>query len=252
MARTTTMPRIANAPGGPAPPDVTLTMPVTVLQSEPAAPPGQGLPFKVPRKWPKRVFRALVVLVLASVAYYGFNLYLVMRTARADQARAVDVILVLGAAQYNGVPSPQLEARLDHTVELWQQGLADVVFVTGGNQPGDQFTEAGASAFYLVEHGVDPAAIQMEDTGHSTWESMANFTEIADEQGWDRVLIVTDPFHSLRARLTAQELGFTAYTSPTRTSPVQGGEEFLKELKEAAGVSVGRIIGFERLWELTG
>jgi uncharacterized SAM-binding protein YcdF (DUF218 family) len=103
-----------------------------------------------------------------------------------------------------------------------------------------------------VEHGVPADVIQMEDTAHSTWESIDNFAEIADQAGWDRVLIVTDPFHSLRSRLIAQELGFTAYTSPTTTSPVQGREELMKEIKEALGISLGRIIGFERLWKLTG
>lgn len=204
------------------------------------------------RRWWRRGFKLLALLVVAGIVYVGVNFFLVRWTASRDQARPVDVIVVLGAAQYNGRPSPQLRARLDHTIELWDEGLAPAVFVTGGNQPGDVYTEAESSKNYLVEHGVPEDVISMEDTGHSTWESLANFAGVAREQGWDRVLLVTDPYHSLRSRLIAQELGLTAYTSPTRTSPVQGSTEMSRELKEALGISLGRIIGFERLWKLTG
>lgn len=204
------------------------------------------------RRWWRRSFKALLALILLGVVYVGVNLALVIRTANTDQARPVDVIVVLGAAQYNGVPSPQLQARLDHTVDLWNEKLAGTVFVTGGKLEGDAHTEAEASRDYLVEHGVPTDVIQMEDTAHSTWQSLSNFADVADAQGWERVLLVTDPFHSLRSRLIAQELGFTAYTSPTQTSPVEGSEELMKEIKEALGISVGRIIGFERLWKLTG
>jgi len=204
------------------------------------------------RRWWRRSVKLLVLLAIAGVVYVAVNFALVRYTASQDQARPVDVIVVLGAAQYNGRPSPQLEARLDHAVELWDEGLAPAVFVTGGNQPGDAYTEAESSKNYLVGHGVPADAISMEDTGASTWESLSNFADVADEQGWERVLLVTDPYHSLRSRLIAQELGFTAYTSPTRTSPVQGGDETAHEIKEALGISLGRIIGFERLWKLTG
>lgn len=250
LTATTAMPGVARAGGS----NDTMVMPA-VTAPAPGAEHAAGFAKaqrRHRRRWWRRSFKALLALVFLGLVYVGVNFALVLRTAHADQARPVDVIVVLGAAQYDGRPSPQLRARLDHTIDLWNQGLAGSVFVTGGNQPGDRFTEAEASRNYLVEHGVPADVIQMEDTAHSTWESFANLASVAERQNWERVLIVTDPFHSLRSRLIAQELGFTAYTSPTRTSPVQGGEEVMKELKEALGISLGRIIGFERLWKLTG
>ena len=100
------------------------------------------------------------------VGYYAVSFLQVWSTGRSDQARPVDAIVVMGAAQYDGEPSPQLAARLDHVVELWPQGLAPLVVVTGGNRPGDRFTEAEASAAYLTERGVPADAIVLEDQRH--------------------------------------------------------------------------------------
>jgi uncharacterized SAM-binding protein YcdF (DUF218 family) len=191
-------------------------------------------------------------LLLAMVVAYGLvSFWQVRSTGRSDEARSVDAIVVLGAAQYDGRPSPQLAARLDHVVELWSQELAPAVVVTGGNQPGDRFTEAEASSAYLVERGVPESAILEEGSGTTTFESLEN---VAGLLGDDEVsvLLVTDPYHALRSRLTAQEVGLDeAYVSPTPTSIVTGATEFRRELAEAAGVAVGRIIGFERLSNLT-
>jgi len=191
-------------------------------------------------------------MVLALVGYYAFNLIQVHLVGAGDQARAVDAIVVMGAAQYDGRPSPQLQARLDHVVDLWDRGVAPIVVVTGGNQPGDRFTEAEASADYLVDRGVDASSILQEDQGRSSWQSLETVAAMLDSIGVQRVLMVSDPYHSLRIRLMAEELGLTAFVSPTRTSPVQGATAFAKEIKEAAGISIGRIIGFDRLLSITG
>jgi len=203
-------------------------------------------------RWVLRIVIALVAIIGLGFVYFLVNLVQVWRVGDSDQARPVDAIVVMGAAQYDGRPSPQLQARLDHVVELWNRGLAPLVVVTGGNQPGDRFTEASASARYLRDHGVDGAAILEEDRGHSSWESLSSVAAMLHDRGLARVLLVSDPYHSLRIRLMAQDLGLTAYVSPTRTSPVTGARAFGKELKEAAGVGVGRIIGFDRLLSITG
>jgi uncharacterized SAM-binding protein YcdF (DUF218 family) len=171
---------------------------------------------------------------------------------RSDQARPVDAIVVMGAAQYDGRPSPQLAARLDHAADLWSAGLAKVMVVTGGNQPGDRFTEAEASADYLIERGVPAEAILQESHGHSSYVSLDGVATMLHQRGLFRVLLVSDPFHSLRSRLIAQELGLVAYVSPTRTSPVRGNEATAREMQEAAGIALGRIIGFKRLLSITG
>lgn len=204
------------------------------------------------RRWPRRVAWTAVGVVVLLVLYYAVTLWQVHATGRSDQARRVDAIVVLGAAQYDGRPSPQLAARLDHAVELWGQGLAAVMVVTGGKQPGDRFTEAEASAKYLQDRGVPRQVILEETAGHSTYASLEGAASLLRDRGLFRVLLVTDPFHSLRARLIAQELGLVAYVSPTLTSPVRGGTAFRRELEEAAGIALGRLIGFRRLLRITG
>src|SRR4051812_42740537 len=125
------------------------------------------------RRWPRRVGLSVLVLLFSSIAYYGVTLYQVRSVAASDQTRPVDAIVVMGAAQYDGRPSPQLAARLDHVLELWQQGLAPQVFVTGGKQPADRFTEAQSSARYLEDRGVPESAILREDQGRNSWESLS-------------------------------------------------------------------------------
>lgn len=205
-----------------------------------------------PPRWRRRLIVSLLAISGVALAYYFITLFQVWSVGNSDQARPVDAIVVLGAAQYDGRPSPQLQARLDHVVLLWNRGLAPLVVVTGGNQPGDRFTEASTSAAYLVRHGVSADAIVQESHGHSSWESLVAVTDLLNARGVHRVLLVSDPFHSLRIRLVAEELGLNAYVSPTRTSPVTGATAFGKELKEAAGIAVGRIIGFDNLFALTG
>jgi uncharacterized SAM-binding protein YcdF (DUF218 family) len=204
------------------------------------------------RRWPRRVLRTAIVLVVLAVGWYGLNLYQVHSTGVSDQARRVEAIVVMGAAQYNGRPSPQLAARLDHVVELWRAGEAPLVVVTGGKQAGDRYTEAEASMRYLTERGVPAGAILEENQAHNSYDSLRGVRDLLRARGLRRVLLVSDPSHSLRIRLTGEELGLTAYVSPTRTSPVRGGQAFRKELEEAAGTSVGRIIGFRRLLAITG
>jgi uncharacterized SAM-binding protein YcdF (DUF218 family) len=245
------------------------TAPTPVAPGEPTPPygvglapqPGRGRPAKARRTrrrsrsrspWWRRLRRLVALAVLVALGYLLVTYAQVWATGRRDQARPVDAIVVMGAAQYDGTPSPQLAARLDHAADLWERGLAPIVVVTGGRLPGDRFTEAEASAAYLVERGVPAGAIVQEQEGHSSWESLENVADLLTGAGVERVLLVSDPFHSLRIRLTAEELGFEAYTSPTRSSPVSGTSARSREAKEALGVAAGRIIGFERLWRLTG
>jgi uncharacterized SAM-binding protein YcdF (DUF218 family) len=225
----------------------------TAVVEAPAADPTPvgGIPIRRRRRG-RRLALAVSALLLLAIAYYGVTLYQVHATGRSDQARTVDAIVVMGAAQYDGRPSPQLAARLDHAAALWSAGLSNVVVVTGGKQPGDRFTEAAASANYLTGHGVPAGSILQVPIGHSSYASLDAAASMLHDRGLFRVLVVTDPFHSLRSRLIAQELGLVAYVSPTRTSPLRGGAAFSRELEEAAGVAVGRIISFKRLLSITG
>ena len=203
------------------------------------------------RIWP-RVLQVLAGVFAIIALYFLVTLWQVWSTGRSDEARAVDAIVVMGAAQYDGRPSPQLEARLDHVVDLWPNGNAPLVVVTGGNRPGDRFTEAEASASYLEEAGIPESAILQEGEGTSSYESLQGVESLLAARGLDSVLIVTDPYHALRSKLIAEEVGLTAYVSPTPSSVVTGTNAVERHLAEAAGVGIGRIIGFDRFDDLTG
>jgi uncharacterized SAM-binding protein YcdF (DUF218 family) len=201
------------------------------------------------KKWLLIGFAGVLALCLL---YYLVTLLQVVRAGRQTDPDRAEAIVVLGAAQYDGRPSPQLAARLDHAVELFADGVASVVMVTGGKQPGDRFTEAEASTDYLVDRGVPEVAIMREDAGRTTYESLDAAADQLLDADLDEVVLVTDPYHSLRSRLIAEEVGLDADLSPTPTSVVTGWSSFRRELAEAGGVAVGRIIGFERLSDLTG
>jgi len=197
-------------------------------------------------RWVLGGLAALAVLAVMLIGYYVLSVFQVWRAARADDARPSDAIVVLGAAQYDGHPSPAFAARLDHAYALYQQGIAPLVVVTGGKQPGDRFTEAGVGADYLIARGVPDAAILRETTSHNSWESLQASARFLFPRDVRRVVLVSDPFHSLRIRLTAEEIGFDAVTSPTRTSPIRGSAEWRRFLGEGLRVAVGRVFGFGR------
>jgi uncharacterized SAM-binding protein YcdF (DUF218 family) len=206
----------------------------------------RGLLRRVP--WKRLVgFGALLLF-----AYYVVSLVQVARAGRVNDPDAADVIVVLGAAQYDGTPSPQLAARLDHAVDLWERDIAPAVMVTGGNQPGDRFTEAEASMDYLIERGIPETAILSEDEGGTTYESLRAAAEQLVAADQREVVLVTDPYHALRSKLTAEEVGLDPQVSPTPYTVVDGWTAFRRDLFEAGGVAVGRIIGFGRLSGLTG
>lgn len=242
------------APGAPADhPDQGDDRVVDRVEPGPEPRPG-GTAAARRRRWPRRLLVAVAVLVVLAVVWYLVCLFEVWRAARTDQARPVDAILVLGAAQYDGRPSPVLRARLDHAVSLWERGLAPYLVVTGGKLPGDRVTEARASADYLIGKGVPDEAILREVQGRTTWESLAASSRFLRDRGLDRVLIVSDPYHLLRARETAEEVGLDAHTSPVPDSLISGGAEWERMLKEAAGVAVARLpfMGYRRLLRVTG
>ncbi|HEX5616667.1 MAG TPA: YdcF family protein [Acidimicrobiia bacterium] len=191
--------------------------------------------------------RVLGIVVVAMTVYLLVTFVQVWRAADRDGARPSDAIVVLGAAQYDGVPSPVLRARLDHAVDLYDDDIAPLIVVTGGRREGDRFTEATAAATYLHTRGVPDDAILRETTGSSSWESLAATARILDDRGLDRVVLVSDPYHSARIDLIADEVGLDAVTSPTRTSPISGFAQWRRFGTETLRVAVGRIIGFDRL-----
>ncbi len=196
--------------------------------------------------------RVLLGVITAVALYYFVTLAQVVLAGRSDHREPVDAIVVLGAAQYDGRPSPQLAARLDHVLVLWEQDVAPVIVVTGGKLPADRFTEAEASQRYLVDRGVPESAILAESDGTTTFESLDGAAPLMLGRGLDEVVLVTDPYHSYRSQLIAREVGLDARLSPTKTSVVTGWTSARKHIEEAAGVAIGRLVGFDRLSGLTG
>jgi uncharacterized SAM-binding protein YcdF (DUF218 family) len=155
---------------------------------------------------------ALVLLVASTALAIWWN-------ARGDSRPSSDAIVVLGSAQYNGVPSSIFAARLEHAVALYEDGVAPVIVTVGGKADGDQFTEAEAGRDYLANEGIPGDALLAVPEGGDTLESMRVVATAFEEHGWSSAVLVTDPWHAMRAERMAQDSGIEAESSPTRQGP---------------------------------
>jgi uncharacterized SAM-binding protein YcdF (DUF218 family) len=181
---------------------------------------------------------ALVLLIVSTALAIWW-------TARQDARPDSDAIVVLGSAQYNGVPSSIFEARLEHALDLYRDGVAPVVVTVGGKKNGDAFTEAEAGRDYLAAAGVPAGALLAIPEGVDTLESMrAAGTEFAD-RGWDSAVLVTDPWHAMRAQRMAEDAGIDATSSPTRQGPAvqTRATQFRYILRETAAYLLYRVTG---------
>lgn len=194
-------------------------------------------------------FVVAAALVCGGVLYVAVTAVDVVRAGRGDAGRA-DAIVVLGAAQYDGRPSPLLESRLATALELWRSGVAPLLAVTGGKQEGDRFTESESSRAWLEEKGVSAEAIVSEDIGTDTWESLSALAPVLREEGVDTAIVVTSAWHVARSVSMLDELGFDArgIEAPITFEYSDAGVE--RWIREVAGVAMGRIVGFERLASL--
>lgn len=203
------------------------------------------------RRWLRRTLIAVLVLGVLGVGYFGFTLAQVVSMTNRDDvpsahAAKAQAIIVLGAAQYDGRPSPVLKARLEHALTLYRWGIAPVIVVTGGRQPGDRFTEATAGYDFMRAHGVPDAAILREVHGNTTWESMRAASTFLKERGISQVVLVSDGYHSKRLLEIAGEVGLDARVSPSRET-LSGTSRLRAQVREAVAVSIGRITGFHAL-----
>ena len=164
-----------------------------------------------------RLTRTIAALIVLG---WVMSLVAVMLWEHRDDARPASAIVVLGAAQYDGRPSPVLKARLDHALDLWDRRLAPHLVFTGGMGDGDTTSEAAVGRRYAVRHGVPDSAILMETRGRTTSESMQRVAAVMHGQQKRDVILVSDPFHMLRLTILAHRFGLVPYSSPTRTSPI--------------------------------
>jgi uncharacterized SAM-binding protein YcdF (DUF218 family) len=176
------------------------------------------------RTRPPRRGRWLVRVVLGAVLMglfvVGGTAFRVWEVARLDDREPADAVVVLGAAQYDGEPSSIFAARLKHAAALFNADLAPRIVTTGGGRPGDAYTEAEAGRRYLIKLGVPASAVTAVPVGTDTLGSLQAVAAQATRDGWSSALIVSDPWHSLRARQMARDSGLTAWSSPTRSGPV--------------------------------
>jgi uncharacterized SAM-binding protein YcdF (DUF218 family) len=165
--------------------------------------------------------------------------------ARQDARPSSDAIVVLGSAQYNGVPSSIFAARLEHAKRLYEAGVAPVIVTVGGKETGDQFTEAEAGRDYLANEGIPDGALLAVPKGVDTLESMRVVAAAFADRGWHSAVLVTDPWHAMRAQRMAQDSGIEAQSSPTRQGPAvqTRGTQFRYILRETAAYLLYRATG---------
>lgn len=167
-----------------------------------------------------RWLRGAALGAVLLVALWALSVAAVHGYGRRDERRSADAIVVLGAAQYDGRPSPVLRARLEHAVSLYDEGVAPVIIMTGGTGPGDTVSEAVVGRRFALKRGVPPEAVLVETEGMTSLQSLRGVAGMMRDGGMRSAVLVSDPFHALRLKLLAWRLGFDAYTSPTRTSPI--------------------------------
>lgn len=184
----------------------------------------------------------IVVAVTAVVAgYLGILSIRVERESRRDEARPSDVIIVMGAAEYSGKPSPVLKRRLDHAAELYHRQMAPFVMTTGGPGGDPSFTEGGVGRSYLIEHGVPAEAVIVETEGDSTAWSLSAASEILRRMDLRSCIIVSDGYHIFRTRRILQQAGFQAVGSPWESGEARPAREWWLCFRQAVGYGLWKI-----------
>jgi uncharacterized SAM-binding protein YcdF (DUF218 family) len=191
------------------------------------------------------VGRLAGAVLTAVVLLIGSTGLAIWWTARQDARPTSDAIVVLGSAQYNGVPSSIFEARLEHALQLYEAGVAPVVVTVGGKAAGDEFTEAEAGRDYLASAGVPSDGLLAVPEGVDTLESMRAVSTAFTERGWSSAVLVTDPWHAMRAERMAEDAGMEATSSPTRQGPAvqTRATQFRYIVRETAAYLLYRATG---------
>jgi uncharacterized SAM-binding protein YcdF (DUF218 family) len=189
-----------------------------------------------------RVFGAAVLAFALLVTSTALAIWW---NARQDSRPTSDAIVVLGSAQYNGVPSSIFEARLEHAIALYEDGVAPMIVTVGGKATGDEFTEAEAGRDYLANAGIPADSLLAVPEGVDTLESMRAVSTAFDEHGWTSAVLVTDPWHAMRAERMAEDAGIEADSSPTRQGPAveTRATQFRYILRETAAYLLYRATG---------
>lgn len=169
------------------------------------------------------VVRVALALVVAMALLVGVTAYRVWHAGQGDYRGKADVVVVLGAAQFDGRPQEYLRARLEHARTLYQEGRAPRILTLGGKQSGDRYTEGEAGRIWLIEHDVPASAVTSVGEGRNTLDSVRAAAAIMKDHRWSSAIVVTDPWHELRSTTMLTDQGVTVHGSPTPTGPSRGG-----------------------------
>jgi len=198
------------------------------------------------RRW--KILAALGVSLLVTLAYGAWTYAEVRLQAGRDEAETADAIIVMGAAQYNGAPSPVLRARLDHARSLFARGYANIIVTTGGYGPDPNFSEAHVGARYLSNHGVDASQIMTEQGSGSTHATVLAAARLMHSHGWTRAIVVSDGFHLYRLKRMFEANGIEAHASPAPASVIESSPSTrawfsLREVLLVTVYRLGRLVG---------
>jgi uncharacterized SAM-binding protein YcdF (DUF218 family) len=186
----------------------------------------------------------IVLGIVAVCLLYGWSLYRdIRRLAGQDSAHAADAIVILGAAQYNGRPSPVLKARLDHALDLYRRGYAPAIITTGSYGLDPNYSEAQVGTEYLVQQGVNANRIITEQGSVTTRDSIRASVVLMQSQGWNQALVVSDGFHMYRLKKMFEDAGIVVYTSPAPESPIESEptQRYWHSLREVLLVCAYRL-----------
>ena len=188
-----------------------------------------------------KLLRALVAAMVCALLYLAFIVYQIRATSNLEEARAADVIVIMGAAEYRGRPSPVLKARLDHGLELFQRGLAPIILTTGGAGGDPVFTEGEVGRAYLARQGIPSEAILVEPEGESTVHSTAAVAEIMNRMSLRSAILVSDGYHIFRAKKLLEARGLKVYGSPRPSAPPGGWKELWLYIRQSGAYLLWQV-----------
>jgi uncharacterized SAM-binding protein YcdF (DUF218 family) len=188
--------------------------------------------------WLRRLFLLVIVVALAWVGWVCFNIH---EVATHDEAQSADAIAVFGAAEYEGKPSPVLRARLEHTLDLYQRGIAPLIITMGGADDMEH-TEGGVGRSYLASHGVPQSAVLAETLSGSTEESVVQLADMARAHHLQKIVVVSDATHLFRVREMCRAQGLDVFTSPRQPGrPLGWSEQFSRMMHEVVSYTLWRL-----------
>lgn len=187
------------------------------------------------------------MFVLLFALIFGVILFQIYQFGKRDLAQRAPIAIVMGAAEYGGVPSDVLKARLDHAIMLFREHLVPTIMTTGGSEHGDSFTEAQVSELYLVSKGVPNSDIVVDAVGNDTYQSLVSVNAKLVNMGIRTAIFVSDPFHEFRVAQIVSPMGIVDIPSATHTSPIRGWTAITYYLREGVAVLAAKVVGYKFL-----